>query len=65
MKIQINGQVHSTRAPSIDALVDELNIEKMSLVIEHNGTIIKQGKWSETLLADGDVLELLNFVGGG
>lgn len=65
MNIQINGQIESIQTTTIDELIDDLDLEKKSLVVEHNGTLIKQEKWNETQLHDGDVLELLNFVGGG
>jgi sulfur carrier protein len=39
---------------------------KISLVaVECNGAIIPKAKYEEKILADGDVIEVVSFVGGG
>jgi thiamine biosynthesis protein ThiS len=35
------------------------------LIVEWNGRFVRTGEWADTSLADGDVLELIQFVGGG
>lgn len=65
MQLQINGEQTTTGAVTIEELVRELQLESSSLVIEHNRQIIRQEQWPAALLNEGDVLELLNFVGGG
>ena len=35
------------------------------VAVERNGTVLRQAEHSETRLADGDVLEVVTFVGGG
>ena len=35
------------------------------IAVERNGEIIPKSKYEETLLSDGDVLEIVSFVGGG
>ncbi|MEF2734888.1 MAG: sulfur carrier protein ThiS [Blautia sp.] len=35
------------------------------MAVERNGEIIPKSKYEETLLSDGDVLEIVSFVGGG
>ena len=39
--------------------------EAKTLQKERNGEIVPRNRYGETLLADGDVLEIVSFVGGG
>lgn len=65
MKIIVNGKKEKLKVSTITELVEEKELDKSGLVVEHNGKIIKQEKWSKNKLQDGDKLELLSFVGGG
>ncbi len=69
MQVIINGNPHTTDAATLAELVAELADKRKlaadSLIIEHNRTIIKQNKWQQTALTEGDSIELLSFVGGG
>jgi thiamine biosynthesis protein ThiS len=69
MNITINGKPEaipaSTAAPTIAQLVVARQLATANLVIELNGKIIRQNDWAAVILADGDRLELLAFVGGG
>lgn len=65
MEITVNG-IQETCAPgSLAQLVAAKGLAAQSLVIELNQQIIKQEDWASTSLREGDVLELLSFVGGG
>ena len=35
------------------------------IAVERNGEIVPKAKYGETVLADGDSVEVVNFVGGG
>ena len=35
------------------------------LAVERNGNIVPRARYGETVLEDGDVLEIVRFVGGG
>jgi sulfur carrier protein len=35
------------------------------IAVEKNGEIVPKAKYAETLLAEGDALEVVSFVGGG
>jgi thiamine biosynthesis protein ThiS len=35
------------------------------VAVERNGTVLRQAEHAETQLTDGDVLEVVTFVGGG
>ncbi|MFO7715180.1 sulfur carrier protein ThiS [Desulfosarcina sp.] len=63
--VRINGTVEPLSACTIEALVVSKGLAAASLVVEYNGRVVKQADWSNVVLKQGDVLELLNFVGGG
>lgn len=50
---------------NITQLVAILRLVGKRLAIERNGEIVPRSQFSETLLADGDVLEIVGAVGGG
>lgn len=65
MEIKLNGKILETESPDIHALVTDRNLDPSSLVVEHNHTLVRQTEWAQTLLQEGDTIELLSFVGGG
>jgi thiamine biosynthesis protein ThiS len=65
IEVRVNGTDERLQECTIDALVAGKGLVAASLVVEYNGRIVKQADWSQVMLGQGDVLELLNFVGGG
>jgi sulfur carrier protein len=63
--LRINGQEELLQECALEGLVAVKGLVAASLVVEHNGRIVKQADWRTVVLRPGDVLELLNFVGGG
>lgn len=63
--IRLNGRVETFSKPSLAEVIKEKGLRPDSLVVELNGKIIKQDEWHKVRLENNDVLELLNFVGGG
>jgi thiamine biosynthesis protein ThiS len=63
--IYLNGQDVRQEACTLAELVTARGLASGSLVIEHNGRIIPQQDWPKVRLRPDDVLEMLNFVGGG
>ena len=46
-------------------LIEQLDLPRQRIAIEHNLEIVSKTKWAETVLHDGDRLEIVHFVGGG
>ena len=65
ISITVNGDTRRTSATTIAALVKELELEPAKVAVEHNGEIAPRSTLGEAPLADGDVLEIVHFVGGG
>jgi thiamine biosynthesis protein ThiS len=66
MTITVNGK--SQLAPSnnsISSLLDELGFGDKPVVVEHNKIAIFPRDYSETLLSDGDSVEIITIAAGG
>lgn len=63
--ITVNGEPRRTTAPTIAALAAELELDPAKVAVERNGEIVPRSTLAEAALADGDVLEIVHFVGGG
>ena len=65
LTVTVNGETRRTSASSVAALVRELELEPAKVAVERNGAIAPRSTLAEAALADGDVLEIVHFVGGG
>lgn len=63
--ITLNGDTRRTTAATIANLVRELELTPEKVAVERNGEIVPRSTLGEALLADGDTLEIVHFVGGG
>jgi thiazole synthase len=65
LTLTVNGETRRTTAPTIAALVRELELVPAKVAVEHNGVIAPRAQLEEIALGDGDTLEIVHFVGGG
>jgi len=65
MKISLNGKPVEVRSRTLELLLAERGLHPDALIVELNSELIKKENWPETIIREGDNLELLNFVGGG
>jgi len=66
MKIICNGEERTiTPGSKVCDLLRELALDSEAVVVECDGAILKRPEYDTHLLADGSVLELIRFVGGG
>ena len=66
MKLTINGDEKEFAAShSLLTLLEELQIRPARVVVELNRTIVQREAYGTTQLNDGDILEIVHFVGGG
>ena len=63
--ITLNGAPHRSGAATIADLVRELELAPEKVAVERNGEIVPRSTLHEAALAEGDVLEIVHFVGGG
>ena len=64
-QIQLNGEPRQVSAATILALVEELSLDPRKVAVERNLEIVPRSLHGETALAEGDKIELVQFVGGG
>jgi sulfur carrier protein len=69
MYFVLNGQTREFEqlAPgaNLQDLIAELGLKGDRVAVEHNGNIVSRAEWPDALLAEGDRLEIVHFVGGG
>ena len=66
MRIQVNGELREVddQLP-LSALVLILSLKPEQIAIELNKQVVRRAQWIETLLREGDQVEIVHFVGGG
>jgi thiamine biosynthesis protein ThiS len=66
LRVQVNGEIRNVADHStLSDLVDELSLAPARIAVELNGEVVRRNKWTETVLSEGDRLEVVHFVGGG
>lgn len=66
MQIFLNGESRNIDpGTSLEALVLTLSDDPRGIAIERNLEIVPKAEHANTLLEDGDRLEVVQFVGGG
>ena len=50
---------------TVSDLLGRLDIDARRVAVEHNLVVLKRAAFAETLVRDGDQVEIVNFVGGG
>lgn len=50
---------------TIAALVATLGVEPRKIAVEQNRTIVPKSLYASTPVSEGDIVELVQFVGGG
>ncbi|MBN2908491.1 sulfur carrier protein ThiS [Polycladomyces sp. WAk] len=67
MRIQLNGQPYDLPAgvDTVARLIQHLQLEQRIVVVEHNRRVLEKEDHASAVLREGDVLEIVHFVGGG
>jgi thiamine biosynthesis protein ThiS len=66
MTITLNGERMELAAPlTVAELLRRLEIDARRVAVEHNIVVLKRAAFDETIISEGDAIEIVNFVGGG
>lgn len=66
MTIQVNGESREVDAgASIAKLLGDLGVTQPHVAVELNLEVVPRAKHGDTMLRDGDRLEIVTLVGGG
>ena len=63
--VKINGKELNMAGKTIAEYLATTNFDPKRIAVERNGDIVPKAKYGETILQDGDSLEIVSFVGGG
>jgi thiazole synthase len=66
LSLTVNGEPRRTATgATVAALVAEIGLDPAKVAVERNGAIVPRASLAAVPLAEGDVLEIVHFVGGG
>jgi thiamine biosynthesis protein ThiS len=66
VRITLNGEPYELDEPlSVAELLAKLSIDPRRVAVEHNLEILRRPLFGDTLVHEGDRIEIVNFVGGG
>ena len=66
MKITCNGEIKNIVPGTTPVtLIEDLDLNPDTVVVECDGRIVKREQYDTLVLTEGNVIELVRFVGGG
>ena len=66
MQVTINGENRDVKEGlTVLALLEDLELQPEAMVVQRNDNVIERNDFATTQLEEGDVIELVRFVGGG
>lgn len=63
--IKVNGECLDMDGKVLSDYLAGTKFDPARIAVEKNGQIVPKRLYAETVLEDGDVLEIVSFVGGG
>ena len=66
MTIQLNGKEHTVSTPAnVDSLLNSIGLGDKPVVVELNQKALFPREYEESLLQDGDKVEIITIAAGG
>ena len=66
MNVIINGERREIPdGMTVRKLIEYLELKEERIAVEWNREILRRAEWDETLIQEGDILEIVHFVGDG
>lgn len=63
--VKINGEELNVAGKTVAEYLATTTYDPKRIAVERNGDIVPKARYAETVLADGDRVEIVSFVGGG
>lgn len=63
--VRINGKEEAVAGITLKDYLDQKNYPAGGIAVECNEQIVAKSRYEEYVLKDGDVVEIVSFVGGG
>jgi len=66
VRLRLNGRdAEAPEGSTLAALLGSLGLASGRIAVERNGRVVSRGEFDGVVLAEGDVLEVVQLVGGG
>ena len=66
MEISVNGERRQVgEGMTVLLLLRTLSLPETRVAVERNRSLVRKAEFGDTLLRDGDRIEIVTFVGGG
>ena len=63
--LKINGESRDVAGQTLTEFISGTDYDPRRIAVERNGAIVPKAAYADTVLQDGDVIEIVTFVGGG
>lgn len=63
--VKINGEEKNVAGMTVTEYLATTNYNPKRIAVERNGDIVSKLQYDNTVLQDGDSVEVVSFVGGG
>ena len=63
--VKINGTEQHAAGRTLAAYLTEADYDRGRIAVMRNDEIVPKDQYDETILRDGDTVEIVTFVGGG
>lgn len=63
--VTINGKNREMQGKTISEMLAILEYRVDAVAVERNEVIVPKAEYADTVLTDGDVVEVVSFMGGG
>lgn len=64
--IKVNGTMEDMEiSVTVREYLEQKNYRTDRIAVERNGEIVPKSRYEDTVIQDGDCLEIVSFVGGG
>ena len=63
--ITMNGEEKNCAGMTVAQYLETTTYDPRRIAVEKNGDIVPKASYGYTVLRDGDVVEIVSFVGGG
>ncbi len=66
VQVTLNGEARTLSGPAtVAGLLAEIGLDTRKVAVERNEEIVPRAAYAATILASGDRLEIVHFIGGG
>ena len=63
--VKVNGREVDIDGKTLSEYLSTTEYDPKRIAVERNGDIVFKSRYAETVLNDGDSIEIVSFVGGG